>query len=117
MDKNLHGSAFRLHVICASVQVFERQTLLQSVKEFASVPCKRPVAAQVNNSFFQTFVRARINAPHDYLRISFVQKQRFNICGKVISALKINSFSFFGNSLLTNGELKKLVIYSVDPAL
>ena len=71
------------------------------------VPCKRPVAAQVNNSFVpEKFVRARVNAPHDYLRINFVQKQRFNICGKVISALKINSFSFFGNSLLMNSELK-----------
>ena len=46
-----------------------------------------------------------------------MQKQRFNICGKVISALKINSFSFFSNSLLMNSELQKLVLYSVDSAL
>ena len=93
----MHGSAFRLHVVCATVEVSERQTLPQSVTEFASVPCKRPVAAQVKNSFVQNFVQARINAPHDYLRISFVQKQRLNICGKVISALKINSFFFSVN--------------------
>ena len=89
-EKNLHGSAFRSHIICATVQVFEGQTLPQSVTESASVPCKRPVAAQVKK-----FVCSRINAPHDYLRISFVQKQRLNICVKVISTLKINSFFFF----------------------
>ena len=33
--KNLHGSAFRLHGTDGNVQVFERQTVLQSVTEFA----------------------------------------------------------------------------------
>ena len=40
-----------------------------------------------------------MNAPHDYLRISFVQKQRLNICGKVISALKINCNSLYSVTL------------------
>ena len=33
-DKNLHGCAFRLHGTRVTVQVFERQTLLQSVTCF-----------------------------------------------------------------------------------
>ena len=34
-DKNLHGCAFRLHGTRGTVQVVERQTLLQSVTRFA----------------------------------------------------------------------------------
>ena len=34
-DKDLSGSAFRLHGIRETVQVIERQTVLQSVTEFA----------------------------------------------------------------------------------
>ena len=34
MDKNLQGSAFRLHGTRGTVQVFEQQTVLKPVTEF-----------------------------------------------------------------------------------
>ena len=47
------------------MQVFERQTVLQSVTEFARFRVKR--VAQVKNTFFQNFVRTRVNGSYSFI--------------------------------------------------
>ena len=56
---------FLLRGTRGTMQVFERQTVLQSVTEFARFRVKR--VAQVKNTFFQNFVRTRVNGSYSFI--------------------------------------------------